>query len=88
MISQKTKLLPFFKHPSGKGVNPGSQEEYWKNKINHALFLTFRAPNKGVTFIYRCFDSQAWLMEGRRVGVFKEKNFIVLNDLLGHFKQF
>ena len=35
-----------------------------------------------------CFDSQAWLMEGRRVGVFKEKNFIVLNDLLGHFKQF
>ena len=59
------------------GLDPGSQEEYWKIKINDALFLTLRAPNWGVTFIYQCFESQAWLMEGRRVGLFKEKNFIV-----------
>ena len=59
---------------SNSGLDPGSQEEYWKVKINDALFWTLRAPNKGGKI--------------ERVGVFKEKKNFVLNDILGHFKQF
>ena len=74
------------------GLNPGSQTELEKQIID-ALFWLSEAPTYGVGNFYLIFVlslKHGWWewLEGRKVGIYSDFFFIVLNDLLGHFKQF